>query len=88
MHVYVNERYAKDLGYSTDELIGKPVAEVVALQDREMVEQRWLGRLAGKKVPSRYQFEIGEKGRNSHVEGSVGHGDRAQREPGNSCQYN
>jgi PAS domain S-box-containing protein len=51
VHVYVNERYAKDLGYSTDELIGKPVAEVVAPQDREMVEQRWLGRLAGKKVP-------------------------------------
>ncbi len=56
VHVYVNERYAKDLGYSTDELIGKPMAEVVAPQDREMVEQRWLGRLAGKKVPSRYQL--------------------------------
>ena len=61
VHVYVNERYAKDLGYSTDELIGKPVAEVVAPQDREMVEQRWLGRLASKKVPSRYQLRSVKK---------------------------
>ena len=56
VHVYVNERYAKDLGYSASELIGKPVLEVVAPQDREMVEQRWLDRLAGKKVPSQYQL--------------------------------
>jgi PAS domain S-box-containing protein len=56
VHLYVNDRYAKDLGYSAAELIGKPVREVVAPQDREMVEQRWLDRLAGKKVPRQYQL--------------------------------
>ena len=55
VHVYVNERYAKDLGYSADELLGKPLMEVVAPQDREMVQQIWLDRLASKKIPSRYQ---------------------------------
>jgi PAS domain S-box-containing protein len=57
VHVYVNERYAKDLGYSADELIGKSMLEVVAPQDREMVEQIWLDRIAGKKVPSQYQLK-------------------------------
>ena len=55
VHVYVNEQYAKDLGYSADELLGKRLMEVVAPQDHEMVQQIWLDRLAGKKVPSRYQ---------------------------------
>ncbi|MGO9565923.1 MAG: PAS domain S-box protein, partial [Desulfomonilaceae bacterium] len=56
LHVYVNERYAKGLGYSAAELIGKPLLEVVAQQDREMVWQRCLDRLAGKRVPSQYQL--------------------------------
>ncbi len=55
-HVYVNERYAKDLGYSADELIGKSVEQVVAPQDCEMVKEMRLGRLAGKEIPSQYQF--------------------------------
>ena len=56
LHVYVNERYANGLGYSAAELIGKPLLEVVAQQDREMVWQRCLDRLAGKRVPSQYQL--------------------------------
>ena len=56
MHVYVNERYANVLGYSADELIGKPMMEVVAPQDREMARRISLDRLAGKKVPSQYEL--------------------------------
>ncbi len=86
VHVYVNEQYAKDLGYSADELLGKRLMEVVAPQDHEMVQQIWLDRLAGQEGSQPISSEIPEKGRHREMEGSVGHGDRAQRKPGNSCQ--
>ena len=53
--VYVNERYAKNLGYSTEELIGQSLLEIVAPEDRKRVEHRWRARLAGEKVPSQYE---------------------------------
>ena len=47
----MNDRYAKNLGYSADELIGKPLLDIVAPEDRELVGERWRGRLAGEKIP-------------------------------------
>ena len=53
--VYVNDRFATDLGYSAEELIGKSLLEIVAPEDRKRAEHRWRARLAGKKVPPQYE---------------------------------
>jgi two-component system, cell cycle sensor histidine kinase and response regulator CckA len=53
--IYVNDFYAKNLGYTVDELIGRSVLEIVAPQDRERVESTWQEWLSGKNVPRQYQ---------------------------------
>ena len=53
--VYVNDWYAKNLGYSAEELIGQPLLEIVAPEDREPVEHRARARYAGEKVPPQYE---------------------------------
>jgi two-component system cell cycle sensor histidine kinase/response regulator CckA len=53
--IYVNECYARNLGYTPDELIGRPVIDIVAPQDRDKVESTWLEWCSGKDKPCRYQ---------------------------------
>jgi two-component system, cell cycle sensor histidine kinase and response regulator CckA len=56
--VYINRRAAQGLGYSATELIGKPVWEVVAPEDREMAKGMVAARLQGKQNPTHYQFRV------------------------------
>jgi PAS domain S-box-containing protein len=53
---YVNEAYCRIFGYTLKELIGKSLLEVVAPGDRQLIRERALSRIKGKKVPNRYLF--------------------------------
>jgi PAS domain S-box-containing protein len=54
--VYVNDRYARSLGYTADELIGVPVLDIVALEDHESVLNRWSALFAGEKIPEQCEL--------------------------------
>lgn len=49
--VYVNDRYARNLGYTADELIDTQLLDLVAPEDHELVRGRWRALLAGETVP-------------------------------------
>ncbi len=56
-----NPATAEISGYSRDELMGKPFIDLVAPEDREMVAERHLRRLAGEPVPPVYSTRIVRK---------------------------
>ncbi len=53
--VYVNQRGARSLGYSANELIGKSAWDFLAPDDREMVAAFGKARLQGEDVPPHYE---------------------------------
>lgn len=55
---YVNDALCCMLGYSDSELIGRPIAGLIAPEDRDMVLTRYRGRLSGEKLPARYPFRL------------------------------
>ncbi len=55
---YVNQRLADMLGYTVDELIGRPFLEVVAAEDQPLVWKRHHARLAGEQVPEQYDIHL------------------------------
>jgi len=59
--VFVNKAASDMLGYSVEELLSLNASDIKSLvypDDREMFVKRFLDRLAGKSVPSRYEFRI------------------------------
>jgi PAS domain S-box-containing protein len=56
--VFYNSKFAEMAGYSEDELIGHPITEMIAPEDREMVLSRHQERIAGKRLPESYEFSV------------------------------
>lgn len=55
--IYANKRYAEIFGYPADEIKNLSIFSVVHPDDLEKVRSYHRGRLAGKKVPDRYEFK-------------------------------
>jgi PAS domain S-box-containing protein len=69
---YINSKLLDIFGYSYEEVIGKQFINVVAEEHRERVTDRSRKRLAGKKVPEKYEFDIiNKKGERVNVEVSA-----------------
>ncbi len=56
--VFHNAAFAIMTGYRSAELTGKPIAELIAPEDRELVMSRHLERLRGKALPEVYEFSV------------------------------
>ncbi len=54
--VYANPKFAKLFGYELNEVIGKPVVELVAESERERITGYLRARQEGKPAPNEYQF--------------------------------
>jgi len=59
--VFINPRIAEISGYERQELIGKPVLEVVAPAYRELVAENIRKRIAGEEITMNYQFKGSRK---------------------------
>ena len=59
--MYVNEPFAKMIGYSVDELIGMDIFHVTASEHWENVEERTRRRQIGENVVSQYELELVRK---------------------------
>ncbi|MEO0021536.1 MAG: PAS domain S-box protein [candidate division WOR-3 bacterium] len=55
--VYANPRFAELFGYELNEVIGKPVVELVAESERERITGYLQARKEGKPAPNEYQFD-------------------------------
>ena len=55
---FVNTAAVERLSYSAEELLSTPLAEFIHPDDRGLVLGRYLGRMKGENVPSRYSFRI------------------------------
>ena len=55
--VFVNDSFARMLGYSADEIPGMSVFDTVAPEDVGMVVERYRQRMAGDDVPSEYEYK-------------------------------
>ena len=66
---YVNKKYANIFGYPVDEMLKLPTRSIIHPEDFEMVMKYHKGRVAGKTVPSRYEFRgIKKDGSTIHLE--------------------
>lgn len=55
---YVNEPYARLLGYRGEDIIGKPIGQFIAEKDLIMVLDRHKRRLNGELLPNQYDFHL------------------------------
>lgn len=71
--IYVNKSYLQLLGYNKDEeLLGKPVSEILPPEEGERMMEYGHRRLRGESVPSIYEFKAKRKdGTLVDVEGAV-----------------
>ncbi|MDP3111729.1 MAG: PAS domain S-box protein [Thermodesulfovibrionales bacterium] len=53
---FLNEAFAKMIGYTVEEVIGMDIQKLIAPEDLDMVMDRYQQRLAGKDVPKEYEF--------------------------------
>lgn len=53
---FVNEAFAKIVGYTVDELIGMDFRSLIAPEDLEMTTERYFKRQSGESVPREYEF--------------------------------
>jgi two-component system, cell cycle sensor histidine kinase and response regulator CckA len=58
---YVNSQLAEMMGYSPDEIIGKPFWVFLHPEDQERVKENVIARLEGKPVPDHYEMRIVSK---------------------------
>jgi PAS domain S-box-containing protein len=73
---YANPRMAEILGYAAGELVGVPVPEVIAPEDRDLVAENNRRRMAGEVDSVQYEFRARRKDGNVidvGVHGSVAH---------------
>jgi PAS domain S-box-containing protein len=56
--VFANQRMGSMIGYSTDELIGRPFIQFIAPGDAPLMQERYLARLAGETVPDQYDIHL------------------------------
>jgi PAS domain S-box-containing protein len=56
--LFCNEAFAAMIGATPSEIIGMPVPDLIAPEDREMVMERQRARLAGKSLPESYEFRM------------------------------
>jgi PAS domain S-box-containing protein len=66
MH-FVNDAFAKMVGYSTDEIKGMDFKELIAPEDLETVADRYRRRQAGEDVPKEYEFHLLHKDGHTRV---------------------
>lgn len=64
---FVNEAFAKALGYTVKEIIGRDIRALVAPEDLEIVMDRHRRRMAGEVVPKEYEIRGLHKDRTSRV---------------------
>ena len=55
---FVNEAFVKMVGYTVEEFAGMDFRQLIASEDADMVVDRYRRRLAGKNVPSGYEFRM------------------------------
>ena len=55
---FVNPKTVEITGYPREELVGRPFAQMIHPEDRELVVRRHLARLGGETVPNGYSFRI------------------------------
>lgn len=55
---YVNEALARMGGYKVPEMIGKKFIDIIAPEDRELIEDRHVRRLSGESVPKDYEVRV------------------------------
>jgi len=55
---FVNEAFAKMVGYSAAEIVGLDFEQLVAPEDLKKVVQRYRRRLAGERVEKEYEFRL------------------------------
>ncbi|MEW6377111.1 MAG: ATP-binding protein [Thermodesulfobacteriota bacterium] len=55
---FVNEAFARMVGYTVEEVIGMDFRQLVAPEDLEMVSSRYVRRQAGEYVPNEYEFRM------------------------------
>lgn len=55
---FVNDAFARMVGYDVEELIGRDYRYIVSPGDRELVESRHEKRLRGEDVPAEYEFRM------------------------------
>ena len=53
-----NDAFATMIGYQPDEIIGFPIAGLIAPEDRSLIMERQQERLAGKRLPETYEFRM------------------------------
>ncbi len=56
--VYVNNELCRILGYPRDQLLGLDFRQVLSQSSREVVADRYIQRLRGEDVPSRYDLDV------------------------------
>ncbi len=61
-HVYANRHLAEMLGYTSDELLGTALPDLVHPDEQPKVEERYRRRLAGEAVTSQYETAFVTKG--------------------------
>lgn len=55
---FVNEAFARMIGYTVDEIIGMDFRKLCAPEDLKLVADRYFRRQAGEVVPSEYEFRM------------------------------
>lgn len=55
---FVNEAFARMIGYTIDEIIGMDFRKLIAPEDLEFVADRYFRRQAGEYVPGEYEFRM------------------------------
>ena len=61
----VNQRAIDLTGYSEQELLSVPFSDIINPADRAIVMERYLKRLKGEELPSRYPFRVSSKDGNT-----------------------
>lgn len=59
--VFFNGAFVEMAGYDKKELIGYPIADLIAPEDRDLVLSRNKERLDGKRLPESYEFSVLKK---------------------------
>lgn len=61
--IYVNSELSHILGYRKEEVVGQDFRKFLAKESKGTVQNKYLRRLRGEKVASRYEFKIVQKSR-------------------------